>query len=100
MTTSFIVVANLKGGSSKTTTAAYVAHVLHEQGSRVLIADADPQASALRWQETAEWPLPVIGVATKNLHRELPGIVGDRFDHVVIDTPPLESQTGIVMSAL
>jgi len=100
MSMSVLAVVNLKGGSSKTTTSAFVSHVLHEQGSRVLVVDADPQGSALRWQETANWPLPVIGMAIKNLHRELPGVVGERFDWVVVDTPPLEEQRGIVMSVL
>lgn len=92
---------NLKGGTGKTTTAAFLAHALHEQGQRVLVADADPQGSALRWSDYAGgWPFPVIGLASKSLHRQLSGVVGDRFDVVVIDTPPLEEQRGIVMSAL
>lgn len=95
-----LAVVNLKGGSSKTTTAAFVAHVLHERGERVIVVDADPQGSALRWQEDGDWPLPVIGMASTKLHRELPGIVGDRFGWAVIDTPPLDAQQGIVMSAL
>ena len=66
----------------------------------MLLVDADPQQSALSWSEMAEWPLPVVGLATAKLHRELPGITGSRFDWVVIDTPPLEKQEGIVMSAL
>jgi len=95
-----VAVVNLKGGSTKTTSAAFIAHVLHEQGGRVLMVDADPQGSALRWQETAEWPLSVIRLDSTRLHRELPGIVGDRYDWVVVDTPPLADHQGIVMSAL
>ena len=48
-----IVVANLKGGSSKTTTAAHLAAALHESGLKVLCVDADPQGSCLRWSEAA-----------------------------------------------
>lgn len=98
--TQVLAVVNRKGGSTKTTSAAFLAHVLYEQGYRVLLVDADPQQSALSWSETAEWPLPVVGLATGKLHRELPGITGSRFDWVVIDTPPLEKQEGIVTSAL
>lgn len=93
-----VVVANLKGGTSKTTTAGFLAHVFHERGDRVLVVDADPQGSALRWQEDADWPVPVIRLDSPKLHRNLPGIVGDRYDVVVIDTPP--GHLGIVTSAL
>jgi chromosome partitioning protein len=98
--TQVLAVVNRKGGSTKTTSSAFLAHALYEQGYRVLLVDSDPQQSALSWSETAEWPLPVVGLPTAKLHRELPGITGDRFDWVVIDTPPLEKQEGIVMSAL
>lgn len=89
MTTTIISVINLKGGSSKTTSAAYVAHVAHERGRRVLALDADPQASLLHWHEVVGFPFPVAGLASAKLHRDLGGIVGDRFDLVVIDTPPV-----------
>jgi len=95
-----LVVANLKGGTGKTTTAAYVAHVLHEWGDRVLLVDADPQGSALRWAEVADWPVATTALPTPKLDRDLPGIVGDRFDAVVIDTPPLAHDRGIVIAAL
>lgn len=95
-----IAVANLKGGSTKTTSAAFVAHVLHEQGRRVLMVDADPQGSALRWHEFASWPFPVIRLDSGRLHRDLDGIVGDRYEALVIDTPPLLDHRGIVLSAL
>ena len=96
-----LAVVNLKGGSTKTTTAAFLAHVLYEQGQRVILVDADPQGSALAWADAAGgWPLPVVGMATKGLHRDLRGVVGPDRDVVVIDTPPLEDHSGIVMSAL
>jgi chromosome partitioning protein len=90
-----ITVANLKGGTTKTTTAAYLAHALPQ----VLAVDADPPGSLLRWSELASWPLPVIGLAVKDIHTRLPGIAAS-YDHVVIDTPPLDDQAGIVYSAL
>jgi len=89
VTTTTISVINLKGGSSKTTSAAYVAHAAHEQGRRVFALDADPQASLLHWHEVVRFPFPVAGLASAKLHRDLSGIVGDRFDLVVIDTPPV-----------
>lgn len=96
-----LAVVNFKGGTGKTTSAAFLAHALHEQGRRVLVVDADPQGSAQRWNEHAGgWPVPVVGLASRTLHRQLAGVVGDRFDVVVIDTPPLADERGIVMSAL
>lgn len=93
-----VAVVNLKGGTGKTTTAGFLAHVWHERGRRVLLVDADPQASAARWSEDAEWPIPVVQLASPRLHVNLPGIVSDQ-DVVVIDTPPSDSPP-IVTSAL
>lgn len=95
-----ITVANLKGGTSKTTTSAYLLHAAHEQGMRVLGVDADQEnESLLRWSELAEWDIPVIGLPVTTLHRQLAGIGGER-DLAVIDTPPMESARGVVTSAL
>ena len=98
--TRVVTVANLKGGSAKTTSAVYLAHEWHRAGHRVLVVDADPQGSALRWSELAGWPLPALGLPVRDLHRRLAGIVGDGYDLVVVDTPPMDEAGGIVHSAL
>lgn len=97
-----LAVINLKGGTSKTTTAVFLAHALHEQGRRVLLVDADPQASAATWHESAPepFPFPVLRLPSKRLHVELPDHLREQYTAVVIDTPPLEQQTGIVTAAL
>lgn len=94
-----IAVVNLKGGSSKTTTTAHLSAQLHGFGLRVLTVDADPQGSSLRWAEAAGWPWPTIGLPVRTLHTQLGGLLGG-YDVVVIDTPPLATQSGIVASAL
>lgn len=99
MVPTVITVANLKGGSSKTTTAAFLAQALHDAGLAVLVVDADPQASTLRWSESAGWPMATVGLPVRNLHAQLEGIAAGH-DVVVIDTPPLDIQAGIVHSAL
>jgi len=100
-----VAVVNLKGGTTKTTSSAFFLHALAESGLNVLGVDADPQGSLVSWSEQADWELPVIGMAVNNLHKQLPGVAGDqrigeRYDAVVIDTPPLEDHRGIVMSTL
>src|SRR3954452_13937302 len=101
-----LVVVNRKGGTSKTTTAVFLAHGLHEQGKSVILVDADPQASALNWSETAAavggegFPFPGIALPTRELHKQLPDVIGNRLEGVVIDTPPLEERAVIVASAL
>lgn len=82
-----IAITNLKGGSAKTTSTAYLAHALGLQGRNVLVVDADPQGSALRWSEVGEWETPTIGLPVKDLHTRLPGIVPDSIYVVIIDSP-------------
>lgn len=93
-------VVNLKGGSGKTTSAVFIAHALQERGEQVLLVDADPQSSAIRWSELADWDLPTVALPTKNLHKQLPGITPREITCVVIDTPPLSLQAGIVYSSV
>jgi chromosome partitioning protein len=85
-----ITIANLKGGSGKTTSAAYVAHAFQQLNRSVLIVDADPQGQIAHWSELAEWTIPTLALPAKDLSRQLPGISGrSRYDIAVIDTPPL-----------
>lgn len=99
MTRVFAVV-NLKGGSAKTTSIAFILHVLHAMKLRVLGVDADGENESLAgWQVEADWEIPVVGMAVPNLHKQLPGVAGDRYDAIGIDTPPMKEQRGIVLSA-
>jgi chromosome partitioning protein len=90
-----IVVLNQKGGSGKTTIAIHIAAGLLAQPiatqsrpARVLLVDADPQASALDWAAARKAPLfPVIGLPKATLHRELPEVAAD-YAYTVIDGPP------------
>ncbi len=95
-----IAVVNLKGGTGKTTTCAFMAAAFHEAGMRVLAVDADGENHSLvEWQAQADLPWPVVGMPVANLHKTLPGVAGDRYDVVVIDTPPMQAQRGTVLSA-
>ena len=86
-----IAVVNYKGGSTKTTTSAFLSQTLHDAGLSVLLIDADPQGSALRWAECG-WPMTTVGLPVRNLHAQLPALATGR-DVVIVDTPPLDSKT-------
>lgn len=86
------VVMSTKGGSGKTTESVHLAHVLAEQGVRVVLLDADPRAGATRWSEDVTFPFPVVGMATSNMHVQIGGALRGRgYDVAVVDTPPCES---------
>jgi chromosome partitioning protein len=97
-----ITVANKKGGTGKTTTSVHLAAALRAKGLRVVLVDADPQGSALKWADVAgsAWTIPIIGMPSRELHSRLGGVLPPDTDGVVIDTPPHDEHQGIVTSAL
>ena len=84
-----ISVLNQKGGVGKTTLAVHMATAFATAGDRVLLVDADAQRSALDWSDSRDGePLfPVVGLAKKTLHKEIPTLAAD-YDYVVVDGPP------------
>lgn len=91
-----IAFVNQKGGVGKTTLAVHVADALARRGKRVLLVDADPQASAIEWaaarestHEAADGEVlfPVVALATHFIHKEMP-VLAKGYDCVIIDGPP------------
>jgi chromosome partitioning protein len=93
---------NQKGGVGKTTLSLHVAGALARSKSRVLLIDADPQQSAMKWSavRSGEITFSVIGMAKATLHKEIVSLSAD-YDHVVIDGPPrvTELARSIILAA-
>lgn len=93
MTAKVITIANQKGGAGKTTLAMQLAGTIGRRGRRVLVVDADPQATATRWAaaaaDDAPFPATVSGLAAagEKVHREIRKFIED-YDVIVVDCPP------------
>jgi chromosome partitioning protein len=86
-----VVVAALKGGVGKTTTAVYLAAVAGGGKRTVTLVDSDPQGSAADWVEHGVdevfETLEVVEAPTERLLvKALDRVEGD--DVAVVDTPP------------
>jgi chromosome partitioning protein len=88
-----VVVAALKGGVGKTTTAVYLTAVAGGGGKRsVTLVDCDPQASAADWVEHAAddvfESLDVVEAPTERLLVKTLDRIDGEDDVAVVDTPP------------
>ena len=84
-----VAIANGKGGTSKTTTAMWLATAAVRHGQDVMVYDADPQGSASLWADTASdkgRPLP-FEVGTLNVS-QLRRLRDEKGVLKVVDCPP------------
>lgn len=86
-----VVVAALKGGVGKTTTAVYLSALAATGRRQATLVDADPQASAADWIDTAEdesfASVALVEAPTERLlAKALAAIDGDGV--AIVDTPP------------
>lgn len=106
-----IAVANQKGGCGKTTLSMNLAGVLGEGEMKVLLIDADPQASAQQWAMRAGdagLKFEVMTHPHEDIHRKIREMAAKGYDVILIDCPPgasqaiagLDSQTSISRMAI
>ena len=83
-----LALVSLKGGVGKTTSAMYLAAVMADDGRDVVLVDADPEQSALRWSAYADsLPFRVVVADRDGLAQQIRReYAAGAF--VVIDTPP------------
>lgn len=82
-----VVVANVKGGVGKTTTAVYLSAAAVVRGyDPVMLVDADRQASSAEWLE--ERPVEGVTVIEAPSERTLTRAMGRKDGVAVVDTPP------------
>jgi chromosome partitioning protein len=85
-----ICVANQKGGCGKTTTAMNLAGGLTKARYRVLVVDADPQASATMWSlARGQGSLPFDVATARQVKGKFETLTADQdYDIVLIDCAP------------
>lgn len=109
MRTRIISLTNQKGGVGKTTLTMQIAGALGNLNRKVLVADIDPQGTALTWSASApeESPFPAhvinLSAAKGKVHNEIRKYV-DEYDFIIIDCPPNinspETQSALLISDL
>jgi chromosome partitioning protein len=86
-----VVVAALKGGVGKTTTSVYLSALAAGSRRSATLIDADPQASAAEWLDSAEDEVfervDLVEAPTERLVAKALEKVGED-DVAVVDTPP------------
>jgi len=97
-----IALTGQKGGIGKSTTAVNLAVAAMARGRRVLLVDADPQATVRTWGDVASeagHAIPTLVSMGASMHRpgQLPQ-VAPAYDVTVIDCPPRHGE--IARSAL
>lgn len=82
-----IAFVNLKGGTSKTTSAVYLAMCAWEDDANPVVVDADSEPSALAWAASGALPFPVVQGEADGLVMQVKDLAS-RGHTVIIDGPP------------
>jgi chromosome partitioning protein len=101
-----VVVAALKGGVGKSTLVANLATALHRTGHKILVVDADSQATLRTWArqgiEAGHDGPAVVAIEALSLRRDLAALASG-FDLVIVDLPPrlgADSRAAILLADL
>lgn len=87
-------VANLKGGTGKSTIAVNLACELASGGGSIILVDADEQGTASYWIGRGEYPITLKTAAVREDARAWARqVAGLEADIVVIDAPPQIGET-------
>lgn len=100
-----VAVANLKPGTSKTTSAVFLCAAFHEMGLAPLLVDADKGRSAIRWADLIKggggFPWPIMGIPSRTIGHQLRSQIAHGTHGVlVVDLPQLEDHATIGKPAL
>lgn len=83
-----IMLMNAKGGCGKTTLATNIATWLADEGSRVTLADFDPQGSTLDWPKAREDYDGIPSIQGIDATREaITAAKARTIDHLIMDAP-------------
>lgn len=82
-----IAVAQLKGGTGKTTTAVYLSMCAWEDDANPILVDADSEPSALAWAAPGNLPFPVVQGDGDGLVVQVKELSAQGHT-VIIDGPP------------
>jgi chromosome partitioning protein len=94
-----IAVTSTKGGSGKSTISVILGSIYKQYGMEVLLVDADPQGSLIKFSEIAKDIPTVVSMPSSGLWKaeQVPRLARD-FSVTIIDTPPQNND--IIRAAL
>ena len=81
-------IVSQKGGSGKTTVAINLSVAATQAGRPVILVDASPQRSAMKWANIRGTGSPHVASIAPDLPKLLAGAERDGFDLVIVDTSP------------